>query len=293
MQTLRDISALHAQTAAWRQQGQSIALVPTMGNLHAGHLALMAAARAQADRVLATIFVNPIQFVAGEDFADYPRTEADDRRQLAEAGVDAVFMPTVTELFPAGQSRHTRVQVPDLDNVLCGASRPGHFTGVATIVTKLLNLTQPDVALFGEKDYQQLLVIRRLCTDLALPVRIVGLPTLREADGLALSSRNAYLSASERAIAPRLYEILTALATQLAADAEILTDESLTMLEAEACKQLASAGFQPDYVAIRHADDLRVPENGADRQNLRILAAAQLGRARLIDNVPVLLKHKP
>lgn len=274
----RDIEALRAGIAAWRRAGERIALVPTMGNLHAGHLALVEAARAQAERVVVSIFVNPIQFVAGEDYETYPRTEAEDCRQLETQGTDLVFLPATEELFTQGLARHTRVSVPGLEDILCGAGRPGHFAGVATVVTKLLNLVQPDVALFGEKDYQQLLVIRRAVADLALPVVIESVPTVREADGLALSSRNAYLTADERALAPALYRTLQAIAAHVhngAAD--------YAALEAEGLQQLQAAGLRPDYLAIRDAATLAAPGDG----DCVVLAAAWLGKARLIDNIRV------
>lgn len=274
----RDIPALRRSAAAWRRAGERIALVPTMGNLHAGHLALVEAARAGADRVVVSIFVNPIQFVAGEDYDSYPRSEAEDCRLLETIGTDLVYMPDVASLFPQGLERHTRVRVPGLEDILCGASRPGHFSGVATVVTKLLNLVQPDVAVFGEKDYQQLLIIRRLVADLALPVTIEGVATVREADGLALSSRNAYLSAEERRRAPALYRTLMAVADRLSTG---VPDHAA--LESEGLQQLESAGLDPEYLAIRDAATLAAPAEG----DCVVLAAARLGRARLIDNIRV------
>ncbi len=279
MRTTVQIPALRAQISAWRQEEQQIALVPTMGNLHAGHLALVERARQIADRTVATIFVNPFQFVAGEDYDAYPRTPDTDRLRLSEAGVDLLFMPAVEELYGAGLDTTTRVSVPALDGILCGASRPGHFTGVATIVTKLLNLVQPDYAVFGDKDYQQLLVIRRLVTDLCFPVDVVGVPTVREPDGLAMSSRNAYLEPAERAVAPELFRTLEALAARLAA--EPAADP--VALERDACAQLEAAGLRPDYVSVRRAADLAEP--GPQDCDLVVLAAAWLGRARLIDHL--------
>ena len=280
MEIMGDLAALHEQLAEWRDRGERIALVPTMGNLHAGHLALVEAAAADADHVVATIFVNPIQFVAGEDFEHYPRSEAEDCRQLDTAGAELVFMPAVETMYPAGQENHTRVTVPALDGILCGEFRPGHFTGVATIVTKLLNMIRPDMAFFGEKDYQQLLVIRRLVQDLALAVDIRSVPTVREADGLALSSRNGYLDAAERALAPQLYEVLTDITDKLRAGRRDYRE-----LEVTAMGQLRDAGWRPEYVAVRDAATLQPPavtEVAAD--DLIVLAAAWLGRARLIDN---------
>ncbi len=279
MQTVRERTAARAQLADWQRQGQRVALVPTMGNLHAGHLGLVEAARQSADRVVATIFVNPTQFVAGEDYDHYPRSEAADLEQLEAAGSDLVFVPEVATMYPAGLEGHTEVRVPALDGVLCGEHRPGHFTGVATVVTKLLNMLRPDVALFGEKDYQQLLVIRRLVADLALDVDIKAVATRRERDGLAMSSRNAYLGADERARAPQLYQVLSGIAQAIVAG-----ERDFARLEREALVALHDGGWRPQYVAVRDAADLSVPSAASGA--LRVLGAAWLGRARLIDNVP-------
>lgn len=281
MQIIRELPSLQQILSDWRQQGESFALVPTMGNLHAGHLALVKAAVPAADRTMATIFVNPTQFVAGEDYDHYPRTAEEDCRLLEQAGGDLVFMPDVETMYPAGVANHTRVTVPGLDNILCGEYRPGHFSGVATVVTKLLNMIRPDLAFFGEKDYQQLLVIRRLVTDLAIDVDVRSVPTVREADGLAMSSRNNYLTDTERALAPQLYELLCDIAEKLRAGRTDYRE-----LETAAMSQLADAGWRPEYVAIRRADDLAQPEPDAGATiSLVILAAAWLGRARLIDNI--------
>ncbi len=280
MQTVRERPAARAQLADWQREGRCVALVPTMGNLHAGHLGLVEAARQRADRVVATIFVNPTQFVAGEDYDHYPRSEAADREQLEAAGTDLVFVPDVASMYPAGLEGHTEVRVPALDGVLCGEYRPGHFTGVATVVTKLLNMLRPDVALFGEKDYQQLLVIRRLVADLALDVDIEAVATRRERDGLAMSSRNAYLDADERARAPQLYQLLNGIAQAIAAG-----ERDFARLEREALVALHDGGWRPQYVAVRDAADLSVPT--AASTTLRVFGAAWLGRARLIDNVAV------
>lgn len=279
MDCINDIPSLRAQIARWRAEGERVALVPTMGNLHAGHLRLIGEARHHAQRVVASIFVNPLQFGPGEDFAAYPRTLAEDREQLGAGGCDLLFAPGVETLYPHGQEGHTRVEVPGLSDVLCGASRPGHFVGVATVVCKLLNLVQPDVALFGEKDYQQLLVIRRMVEDLALPVEIVGVPTVRESDGLAMSSRNAYLTPEERAQAPALYRALCAAAQSVREGGEVAS------VERAACAALAAAGLEPDYVRVCAARTLAAPVP-EDRERV-ILAAARLGRARLIDNLKV------
>ncbi len=282
MHTVHTVAGLRRQTAAWRAAGQRIALVPTMGNLHAGHLRLVAEARERAERVVASIFVNPMQFGGGEDFGAYPRTLDDDSRQLAAAGLDLLFAPPLAEVYPRGLDAMTQVQVPDISNILCGAFRPGHFTGVATVVAKLFNMAQPDVALFGEKDWQQLLVIRRLARDLDFPVEIVGVATVREPDGLAMSSRNGYLSPEERAVAPRLHAALQDAAERLRGGGR-----DYRAIEDAARADLEAAGLRPDYVAIRRAVDLAAP--AADDSDLRILAAAWLGRARLIDNCPVAL----
>jgi len=280
MRTVHTIAELRAQVATWRRAGERVAFVPTMGNLHRGHIHLVERARERAPRTVASVFVNPTQFGPNEDYAGYPRTLEDDARQLAAAELDVLFAPTVAEMYPRPLDDMTQVTVPELSGVLCGASRPIHFRGVATVVSKLFNMVQPDVALFGEKDWQQLIVIRRLVADLDFPIEIVGVPTVREADGLALSSRNGYLTAEERAIAPVLYATLTACAERVRAgerDYERLADEAKA--------RLSAAGFRPDYFEIRRAHDLRLPADGG--ADLRILAAAWLGRARLIDNLAV------
>jgi pantoate--beta-alanine ligase len=261
-----------------RAVGGRVAFVPTMGNLHAGHLRLVESARARADRVVVSIFVNPLQFPAGEDFDAYPRTPEEDARLLAGVGADLLFLPGTRDLYPRGLADTTRVEVPGLSNILCGAHRPGHFVGVATVVTILLNTVAPDLALFGEKDYQQLLVIRRLVEDLRLPVEVGAVPTVREADGLAMSSRNAYLTPAERARAPALFAALGRAAADLEAGAA-----SLAEVEAVGLAALAAAGMTPDYFSVRVAADLREPRP-AERE-LVVLAAARLGRARLIDNL--------
>jgi pantoate--beta-alanine ligase len=282
MQTIDSISQLREQIATWRRAGERIALVPTMGNLHAGHLELVNQAREQADRVVVSIFVNPLQFGAGEDFDSYPRTLEQDSAQLEQAGTDLLFAPNVEEVYPRPQEQQAKITVPRLSEILCGASRPGHFSGVATVVCKLFNMVQPDLALFGEKDFQQLLVIRHMVEDLCLPVEIRGVPTVREEDGLARSSRNGYLTPDERFRAPVLYRILCETAQVIQTG-----DRNFEGLEIAANERLVSAGFGPDYFSIRRASDLELPEAG-DRE-LVILAAAHLGRARLIDNLRVSL----
>ena len=280
MQTVHDIKPLRARVRAWRDEGHRIALVPTMGNLHDGHLSLVRRAREVAGRVVTSIFVNPLQFGPGEDYAAYPRTLEDDAVKLAESGVDLLFAPGVEQMYPQGREGHTRIEVPGLSDILCGASLPGHFTGVATVVNKLLNQVQPDVAVFGEKDWQQLVVIRRMVRDLDMPVEIIGVPTCREPDGLAMSSRNGYLSAAERQRAPALYAALQDLAQRLREG-----DRDYAALEQEGREALRRAGLEPEYVNILRADDLCPPQE--DDKTLIILAAARLGRARLIDNLRI------
>lgn len=275
---VRTVADLRARVRDWRQAGLKVALVPTMGALHAGHLSLVRLGLEHADRVVASVFVNPTQFGPSEDFAAYPRQEAVDGALLASAGANLLFAPTVAEMYPDGFA--TAVSVADITDGLCGAVRPGHFQGVATVVTKLLLQALPDVALFGEKDYQQLQVIKRLVRDLDIPVRVIGASTLREADGLAMSSRNAYLSPAERAAAPALYRVLTTIADR------VKGGEAAAAPLAWGREELAKAGFGPiDYIDLRDADTL-APLYRADRP-ARLLAAARLGKARLIDNIPV------
>lgn len=274
---MRTVAALRARVRAWNAAGRSVALVPTMGALHAGHLALVAAGLVRADRVVASIFVNPTQFGPNEDFSRYPRREAEDAAALAGAGCHLLFAPTVEEMYPAGFA--SSVQVAGLTAELDGAHRPGHFDGVATVVSKLLNQAQADFAMFGEKDYQQLLTVRRMAADLDIATQIVGVPTVREADGLALSSRNAYLSAEERARAALFPKTLMAARDAIRAGMAIET----ALAEADAA--LRAAGLVPDYVALRDAETL-LPMAVLDRP-ARILSAVRLGSTRLIDNLAV------
>jgi len=260
-----------------------------MGNLHRGHVQLMQEARRLADTVVASVYVNPLQFGPREDFAAYPRTPEQDRAQLETAGVDILFMPDDTAIYPRGREASTRIEVPGISDILCGASRPGHFRGVATVVHRLFQLATPDVAVFGKKDYQQLLVIRLMNADFGLPIEIVGVDTVRDPDGLALSSRNAYLTPAERETASRLYAALQVLAGQISAAGSVANGYGPH--EAAAAQALAAAGFRPDYVSVRRQQDLALPMAG-DRQ-LVILAAAWLGKARLIDNLEVELKPAP
>ncbi len=279
MRQVDTIAELRRRLRAWRRDGASIALVPTMGNLHEGHLRLVDVGRARADRVVVSVFVNPLQFGPGEDYERYPRTLDRDRDLLAERGADLLFAPTVAEIYPRPLAESTYVEVPGITDMLCGASRPGHFRGVATVVAKLFNLVQPDVAVFGEKDYQQLQVIRRLTADLNFPVEIVGVPIVRESDGLAMSSRNGYLSPEERERAPVLYRSLCE-----ARDAIAAGETDFAALCRRQRERLRRAGFRPDYFEIRRAD---LGEAGPGDRPLVILAAAWLGRTRLIDNLQV------
>ena len=279
VETARTIADLKLRLAAWRTAGERTALVPTMGALHRGHMALVAAARAACPRVVATIFVNPKQFAAGEDLGAYPRREAADLDMLRAAGVDLAFVPVASEMYPPQFS--TLVRVGGLSEGLCGAHRAGHFDGVATVVAKLLIQSLPDIAFFGEKDYQQLLVIRRLARDLDIPVAIAGVPTVREPDGLALSSRNAYLSPEERRRAPELAHVLRTIADNLEREPAAIARET-----EEARSRLAAAGFRVDYLEICDAADLG-PVRAVVGAPARVLAAAYLGRTRLIDNMPV------
>jgi pantoate--beta-alanine ligase len=280
MQTVHDAAGLRATIRGWRTQGQIVGFVPTMGNLHEGHHSLIKLARARADRVVASVFVNPTQFGPGEDFERYPRTLAQDQAGLAEVDCDLLFAPDVATIYPFGSAQSVSVHVPGITDTLEGAHRPGHFDGVATVVCKLFNLVQPDVAVFGQKDFQQLKVIERMVRDLALPVKVLPAPTLRAADGLALSSRNQYLSEAERALAPQIYQTLLKMR-------ELLLEKghARRVIEQVAASTLERAGFQPDYAVIRRAEDLAEPAD-EERAGLVALIAARLGNTRLIDNLP-------
>lgn len=283
MITVETIPALKRELAALRAASSRVAFVPTMGDLHAGHVRLLESARTHADAVVASIYVNPLQFGPSEDFAAYPRTPVEDRAAVQAAGAEILFLPSDAEMYPRGRAAQTRVEVPGLSDILCGASRPGHFRGVTTVVNRLFNLVAPDVALFGKKDYQQLLLIRLMVRDLGMPVEIVGTDTVREADGLALSSRNRYLSAAEREVAPQLYATLCRLRDRI-----VQAGRVPAQAEAEVGRELAAAGFRPDYVRVRRQADLGEP--GPRDGALVILAAAALGRARLIDNLELQLQ---
>jgi len=275
---VRTVPELRAQIAQWRRQGHRVGLIPTMGALHAGHVSLVARALAEADRAVATIFVNPKQFGPGEDLERYPRHETEDAAKLATAGANLLFAPGLAEMYPSGFA--TTVAVSRLTDVLDGPLRPGHFEGVATVVAKLLLQTLPDIAVFGEKDYQQLLVIRRMAQDLDIPVRIVGAPTVRDANGLAMSSRNAYLSPAHRAIAPTLHAVLAGAAERLR------RGELAASVLFSGRNALNAAGFtQLDYLELRDGESLAVLD--APKTGARLFAAAWLDKTRLIDNVAV------
>jgi pantoate--beta-alanine ligase len=278
METVATIAAVRERVSRWHREGERVAFVPTMGNLHAGHISLIEVARKRGDRFVASIFVNPMQFGPNEDFAHYPRTPQKDESMLAEAGCDLMFMPDVAEIYPAGFGHSTRVVVPELSGLLDGEFRPGHFDGVSTVVAKLFNIVTPDIAVFGEKDFQQLAIIRRMVADLCEPIEIIGAPTVREADGLAMSSRNQYLTADERQTAPQLYAALSRAVKRLAAG-----ERDFAAIERAELDAITRAGFRPDYFTVRDAKALVPPST--ESQHLVVLVAARLGKARLIDNL--------
>ena len=280
MQSITEIKSLRSQIRAWRQAGLSVALVPTMGNLHRGHFSLVEKAKTLADKVVVSIFVNPMQFGANEDLDNYPRTLDADKQGLAELETDILFIPSVEAIYPNGLGVQSFVDVPGISMGYCGGSRPGHFKGVATVVTKLFNLVQPDYACFGEKDFQQLQVVKTMARDLSIPVEIIGVPTMREVSGLAMSSRNGYLSTEERQTAPVLFNTLKHCAQQLENG-----NKDFATLESEAKSALEDAGLKPDYFSIAQRDTLKA----ATLEDTRfvILAAAFLGSVRLIDNLQV------
>ncbi|WP_323752209.1 pantoate--beta-alanine ligase [Marinobacter sp.] len=280
MRTVHSLKELRRILRSYRQQEKTIALVPTMGNLHEGHISLVRKASEAADIVVTSIFVNPMQFGANEDLDSYPRTLAEDQDKLAPAGNTLIFAPPASEIYPDGLANQTKVVVPEVSEGHCGASRPGHFEGVATVVTMLFNMIQPNIAFFGEKDFQQLAVIRKMTRDLMMPIEIIGAPTIREDDGLAKSSRNGYLSDEERAIAPIVYKTLTHAAQQLEAGSN-----DFAALEQEARDTLTDAGLRPDYFNIVNSLTLK-PAAEADTE-LTLLVAAFLGTTRLIDNISV------
>lgn len=281
MQTIRSIKQLREEIASERQAGRRIAFVPTMGNLHDGHLQLVEQAKQHADCVVVSIFVNPLQFSVNEDLAAYPRTFAEDGDKLQDSGIAILFSPELQDVYPRPMAELTRVSVPGLSDLWCGASRPGHFDGVTTVVSKLFNMVRPDVALFGEKDFQQLLLIRRMVADLDIPVEIVGVPIVREPSGLAMSSRNGYLTDEQREQAPLLYQCLQGMAAKIKSgreDFRLLEEQGRTLLDGQ--------GFKTDYLAICSGDTLSPAT--APQQGLVILVAAWLGKARLLDNLPLI-----
>jgi pantoate--beta-alanine ligase len=278
VKTVTSSEALRTELRGWRSAGLRCGFVPTMGNLHAGHMSLLAAARHRADRVVASVFVNPLQFGPTEDFDRYPRTPDEDAQLLEGAQCDLLFLPTVAEMYPEGKDQATRVLVRGLSDTLCGAVRPGHFEGVATVVAKLFGIVQPDVAVFGEKDFQQFTIIQRMTRELSIPVEVVGAATVRAPDGLAMSSRNRYLTDAERGIAPRLQAALRVAVGRIDAG-----DEDCAAIEAQGLAALREAGMRPDYFAVRDALTLEPP--GPASRELVVLAAARLGKARLIDNL--------
>lgn len=277
IEILTDLAALRARVSQWRREGLKVAFVPTMGNLHDGHFSLVRLARSRADRVVASVFVNPTQFGPNEDFARYPRTPDADARGLEAAGCDAMWLPSVETMYPYGVDATVRVQVPQVTTTLEGAQRPGHFDGVATVVSRLFNQVQPDVAVFGRKDYQQLAVVRYMVRDLGFPIEIVGADIVREANGLAMSSRNQYLSADERGQAAGIHRCLQAMAEAIRAG------QPREAVEADAVTRLAAAGFAPDYAVVRRTD-LTEPDAGEGGARVALIAA-RLGRTRLIDNL--------
>jgi len=278
MQTATTISAVRAQVAQWRAANERVVFVPTMGNLHAGHVSLIEAARRHGKRFVASIFVNPMQFGPNEDFAHYPRTPTQDAKMLADAGCDLMFCPEVSEIYPNGAENATRVEVPGISNILCGEYRPGHFEGVATVVAKLFNIVDADVAIFGEKDFQQLTVIRRMVADLCVRVAIVGAPTVREPDGLAMSSRNQYLDDAQRKLAPAIYRELKRAVAALQAGVR-----DYPQVEGAGRASLDGAGFRTDYFSVRDAKSLAAATPATT--HFVVLTATRLGKARLIDNI--------
>ena len=279
MQTVDNISALRDQIGAWRKQGLKVAFVPTMGNLHAGHISLVEEAHKHADKIVASIFVNPMQFGINEDIDNYPRTMDDDKQKLISAKTDLLFIPTPEIMYPKGLAKQTYVEVPDVSDGYCGESRPGHFRGVSTIVCKLFNLVQPDVACFGLKDYQQVQVIQLMVEDLSMPIEIVAVPTKREESGLAMSSRNNYLTSEQKETAANLNKVMRWVAAQLP------HNKDYNEISVQAARQINAAGMRTDYLHICHAKTLN-PATSNDKE-IVILVAAHCGNARLIDNILV------
>lgn len=284
MEIVQQASQLRPLLSEYREQGLSYGFVPTMGNLHAGHLALVDAAAAQCDRVVVSIFVNPLQFGPNEDLATYPNTPEDDEKLLAAHGTAILYRPLVDDVYPVGLESQTRIVVPGLSDILCGQSRPGHFSGVATVVNRLFNQVQADKAFFGKKDYQQYRLVRKMVSDLAMNIEVVGIDTIRLDNGLAMSSRNNYLSAAELNQASALYRVIQDVAEHYTAD--IASNETLLEME---LAELKKSGFVPDYLSVRRRSDLKEVQAGDNK--LVVLAAAWLGKTRLIDNLEFVLKE--
>ncbi len=290
MNIVERVSSLRAAVSAARKDKQSVAFVPTMGNLHKGHLELVKVAKSRADMVVVSIYVNPTQFGANEDLANYPSTPDEDSRALAELGVDVLFLPSQQTMYPGVIDKQTVVYVPEMGDVYCGQDRPEHFYGVTTVVSRLFNMVQPDVAIFGKKDYQQLAIIKKMVTDLAYPVQVVGVDTVRSEEGLALSSRNGYLTAKELTLAPMFYQALQRISDNVKAvinDGKNLTKKTIKEVEKEATNYLKGQGFKPQYISVCRQQDLSPAKKGDTE--LVILAAAKLGKTRLIDNLEVFL----
>ncbi|EDQ00352.1 pantoate--beta-alanine ligase [Shewanella benthica] len=277
MITTQEITQIREQVRAWHAKGETVAFVPTMGNLHLGHITLIKEAVKRADHVVASIFVNPMQFGQNEDLDAYPKTLVADQLALTDAGAELLFTPTPKIIYPKGMEQQTYVEVPKIGDELCGVSRPGHFRGVATIVCKLFNIVQPDVALFGKKDFQQLLIIKTMVEDLSMPIEIIGVETIREESGLAMSSRNGYLNQSQKVRAATLKQVMDTMS------AEIQSGQAIVDVIAKALAKLIEAGFKPDYLEVRSSTDLSPVS--AEQQALVIVAAAYMGTTRLIDNL--------
>ncbi|MFT7525785.1 MAG: pantoate--beta-alanine ligase [Arenicella sp.] len=286
MHKVQRVSSLRTAVVAARKEKKIVGFIPTMGNLHAGHLELVKVAKRHADFVVASIYVNPTQFGANEDLSNYPSTQEQDARLLAEYGADLLFLPTQETMYPGELSQQTVVYVPEIGDLYCGRDRPEHFYGVTSVVSRLFNMVQPDVAVFGKKDYQQLAIIQRMVTDLAYPIQVVGVDTIRSDEGLALSSRNGYLNAKQLIVGSKFYAVLNAMAVEL--QSIKITKATLKQLERSAKEELKNAGFEPQYITVTRRSDL-LPANKGD-VDLVILAAAALGKARLIDNVEVTLE---
>lgn len=279
---LSDIAPLRKQIQQWKLEGKTIALVPTMGNLHAGHITLVAGAKELADKVVASIFVNPIQFDKKKDLDAYPHTLIEDKEKLQKGACDLVFTPSVSDIYPDGKTT-TRIEVPVLGVILEGKSRIGHFSGVSTIVNKLFNMVMPDISIFGQKDFQQLMLVQRMVVDLNMPIEVIGLPTIRERDGLAMSSRNGYLTAEERDIAPLFYQQLQSIVASVRKG-----NRDFQNLQLSVAKILNASGFRSDYIEVRRVKDLQIAS--VEDINLVLLGSVWLGKARLLDNIVFNLK---